>query len=252
METGTYRRLFKAIGRANLVIGAATVMLMGAACDPLYDPQHCRQVPRDTNSVRILAVGDSITAFWSREHANSCQAYSDYASEEIHEHIENHAIGGTELSGSSGKCIPVQYQEAAEASGSYDIVVLTAGGNDLRNECPLAEHETCSVKCRNKMLELADEMETLVTDIVHDGSDVVIVGYYPMRNESYGKYNECLAQISAEYEKLAAASPRVTFVKTADLVDTADESNYAFDEVHPSIKLTKAIGKRVAAAIMKR
>jgi lysophospholipase L1-like esterase len=229
---------------------------MGSGCalidDPLYDPAHCGEVPQETKSDRILAIGDSITAFWSEHHMNSCQAYSDYASKEIDEHIENVALGGTELSGPNGKCIPKQYEDAVAANGPYDVVILTAGGNDLKNECPLAENEPCSVKCGAKLLELAQEMEDLVTDIVRDGSDVVIVGYYPTVNQVFSKYNQCLATAMTAYETLAASNPHVTFVRTADLVDPNDGTNYVIDGVHPSIALEQKIGNRVANAILKR
>lgn len=244
------RKGLRGIRNKGMVVGALAATLMGTACDPLFDSQHCRQVPSESRSRRILAVGDSITAFWSEHHTNSCQAYSDYASKEINEHIDNVAIGGTELSGPNGKCIPKQYEDAAAVNGPYDIVILTAGGNDLKRECPLAGNESCTVKCRDKLLELADEMETLVTDIVRDGSEVVIVGYYSMRNKEYAKYNECLRTLMSKYESLATASPHVSFVNTSDLVDPDDATNYLIDGVHPSIQVTRKIGKKVADAIM--
>jgi lysophospholipase L1-like esterase len=251
MERRSNRKTLKAIGGTNLVIGALTATLMVAACDdPLYDPQHCSQIPQENGSNQILAIGDSITAFWSKAHFNSCQAYSDYASKEINEHIQNVALGGAELSGSYTKCIPQQYDEAVAATGSYDVVILTGGANDLWNECSVAPHETCSVKCANKLDEIADEMETLVTDIVSDGSDVIIVGYFKTRNGGLAQYNECLEKFSAQSKGLAAKSPRVSFVQTADMVKTIDASNYyPLDEVHPSIKLAQKIGKRVADAL---
>jgi lysophospholipase L1-like esterase len=253
MKTGTREGLLKAIGNKGWIIGALSAGLLGTACgsmdDPLYDPTHCSQVPQEIHSDRILAIGDSVTAFWSEHHMNSCQAYSDYASKEINEHIQNSAIGGTELTGSYGKCVPQQYEDATAANGPYDVVILTAGANDLKNECPLAEHETCSVKCGNKLLEIADEMEALVTDIVNDGSDVVLVGYYNMKNSIYDKYNECLATSISAYKAIAASNPHVTFVHTEDMVNPNNASDYAVDGVHPSIATAQKIGRRVAEAL---
>jgi lysophospholipase L1-like esterase len=253
MERRTNRRALKAIANKGLVISALSASLMGAACgsmdDPLYSPTHCTQVPQEIHSDRILAIGDSVTAFWSENHMSSCQSYSDYASKEINEHIQNSAIGGTEMSGSYGKCVPQQYEDAAAANGAYDVVILTAGANDLKNECPLADYETCSVKCGDKLVEIAEELDTLITHIVGDGSDVVLVGYYDMRNSVYDKYNECRPMAAAQYQAIAAKSPHVSFVNTADLVNPNNESDYAFDGVHPSIALAKRIGHRVAEAL---
>jgi hypothetical protein len=102
------------------------------------------------------------------------------------------------------------------------------------------------------MAEIREEMETLVTDIVRDGSDVIIVGYYQMRNTGVYQYNECLTTAMVYYKQLAASSPHVTFVSTADVADPDVKSNYAWDEVHPSIELAQKIGKKVAYALKKK
>ena len=118
-----------------------------------------------------------------------------------------------------------------------------------RQENYCRTYETCSVKCGNKLLQIADEMETMVTDIVNDGSDVIIVGYFNMRNSLFSQYNGCLAPATARDKAIAAASPHVTFVNTADMVNPNDPSAYAPDGVHPSIAMAQKIGQRVADAL---
>ncbi|MEC7256296.1 MAG: SGNH/GDSL hydrolase family protein, partial [Pseudomonadota bacterium] len=49
--------------------------------------------------------------------------------------------------------------------------------------------------------------------------------------------------------RMAAADPGVHFISLADLVPYGDRSYHAFDMIHPSVKGSAAIGRRVARTI---
>jgi len=220
------------------------------------DTDHCDLMPQEIKGDGILAIGDSITGWYKNETCG--QSYSDYASIEINEYIQNEAIGGTRLSGEIAgflPSIPRQYAKATAVNGPYDVVVLTGGGNDLMHdrkagkiECKITT-QTCTESCRNKIEEIVEEMETLVTEIVRDGSDVILVGYYSIKQSTERSwYNECVSAINSGYQEIADSSPYISFVNTMDLVDPYDASDYAPDGLHPSISLAKKIGERVADA----
>ena len=56
-------------------------------------------VPQEIKADSILAIGDSITAYFSKTCSGCCQSYSDYASIQIDEYVQNEAVSGTRLSG---------------------------------------------------------------------------------------------------------------------------------------------------------
>ena len=213
------------------------------------DTSHCDLIPQEINDNGILAIGDSVTAWFNDFYTDCCQSYSDYASIEIGEYIQNEARSGTMLGWGIPiflPSIPYQYAKATAANGPYDVVVLTGGGNDLR-QC-LPTRQSCTERCGGKMEQVIKDMETLVARIVRDGSDVILVGYYPFYHSApVAWYNECVAEMDSRYQEIAESSSHVTFVSTTDLANPNDPSDYD-DGLHPSIALAKRIGERVADA----
>ena len=95
---------------------------------------------------------------------------------------------------------------------------------------------------------IVEDMETLVTDIVNDDSDVIMVGYYPFyHSHRVTWYDECFSEMNSRYQEIADSSSHVSFVSTTDLANPDDRSDYD-DGLHPSIALAKKIGERVADA----
>ncbi len=240
------RRLF-----ISLMISVPFLLGMGySGCDPC-DVTHCGQVPQETRTHKILAVGDSFTAYYSNNVSGCCQSYTDYASIEIDEYIQNEAVGGARMSGGSYLPIPQQYANAKAANGTYDLVILSGGGNDLMQECPVAA-QPCSVACAGKKQEIAQETIALITQMVADGSHVMMVGGVLTSNFSLfpdtDYYNECwLLDTSAQ--DYADSHPNVSYVNARDLADQNNPADYAIDGLHPSISLTQKIGKRVGDAL---
>jgi lysophospholipase L1-like esterase len=221
-----------------------------SGCDQC-DTSHCSLVPQETRANKILAVGDSFTAYYSKNVSGCCQSYADYASIEIDEFIENDAVGGAQLSGGRYLSIPQQYANAMAENGPYDLVILSGGGNDLMKECPITS-QPCSVACASKRQEIADEMDALITQMITDGSRVLLVAGVLLSNFSLAAgsqwYNECwLMDTSAQ--EYADSHPNVSYVSTRDLADPDNRADYGLDGVHPSISLNQKIGKRVGEKI---
>ena len=239
-----------------VLIGAMMSLpfLLGAGysgCDRC-DPTHCSLVPQETLDHKILAVGDSFTAYYNEKVSGCCQSYTDYASIEIGEFIRNEAIGGARLSGGPSPDIPRQYDYAKADEGPFDVVILSGGGNDLMKECAVTG-ELCSIACADKKEEIADELDALITQMVADGSHVVMVGGVPMSNFSLftasAWYNECWTEDPASGQAYADSRPNVTYVNARDLANPKRRADYGLDGVHPSISLTRKIGERLAGAL---
>jgi lysophospholipase L1-like esterase len=227
--------------------------LLGAGwsgCDRC-DTGHCNLVPQETRADKILAVGDSFTAYYSRKVSGCCQSYTDYASIEIDEFIQNEAVGGTQISGGPSPTIPQQYANAMADNGPYDVVILAGGGNDLTRECPVTS-QPCSIACAPKKQEIADEMGALITQMVADGSHVLLVGGVLSSVFSLSPtsewYNECWL-LDTSGRDYADSHPNVTYVSSRDLANPNGRADYGIDGVHPSISLTQKIGKRVGGVL---
>jgi len=228
--------------------------LLGAGwsgCDPC-DTGHCNLVPQETRAHKILAVGDSFTAYYSQKVSGCCQSYTDYASIEIDEFIRNEALGGTRLSGGPSPTIPQQYANTMADNGPYDVIILSGGGNDLMKECAVTS-QPCSIACADKKEEINDELDALITRMVSDGSHVVMVGGVLMSNFSLSStnswYNECWLLDPASAQAYADSHPNVSYVNARDLANPDNPADYAVDGVHPSISLTRKIGKRVGSVL---
>jgi lysophospholipase L1-like esterase len=196
-------------------------------------------------------VGDSFTAYYSEKVSGCCQSYTDYASIEIDEFIQNEAIGGARLSGGPSPNIPQQYANAKTAEGPFDVVILSGGGNDLMKECAVT-NLPCSIACADKKQEIADEMDALITEMVADGSHVVLVGGVLISRFSLSTasdwYNECWI-LDTSAQDYADAHTNVSYVNVRDLANPNNPADYGVDGVHPSIDLTRKIGGRLGVAL---
>ena len=248
------RRVTLHRGRWLLGVMFTLPFLFGAGysgCDRC-DTTHCSLVPQETRTHKILAVGDSFTAYYSRQVSGCCQSYTDYASIEVDEFIRNEAVGGARLSGGPYLEIPQQYDNAKAEEGPFDVVILSGGGNDLTRECAVTT-QPCSIACADKKEEIADELDSLITRMVSDGSHVVMVGGVLMSNfppsSTNAWYNECWLQDPALAQAYADARPNVTYVNARDLANPNNRADYGLDGIHPSINLTRKIGERLGESL---
>lgn len=150
------------------------------------------------------------------------------------------------ISGSAGMRIDAQFR-----GGPWDYVVMNGGGNDLLLGCG------CGA-CKRMLDRLvsADGRSGAIPDLVSEiratGAKVIYTGYLRTPGvtspvESCGPLGD---KMDLRLAAMAAAIEGVTFVRLADLVrQDGDTSYHAIDLIHPSIKGSRAIAARVAAAI---
>ena len=198
---------------------------------------------------RILAIGDSLMAW----HTLTGQSIPDIIERELEEPAANRSISGARLIfkipfiGDAGMQISNQLIE-----GEWDWVVVNGGGNDLWFGCGCG-------KCDAKMDKLIasdggeGEIPRLVNEIRETGAKVLYFGY--LRSPGVDSMIEECRDEGDELEKRIAAFAKSTkgvyFLSNADLVPEGDLSYHALDRIHPSLKASEEIGKRVAALIRK-
>ena len=205
-------------------------------------------VTRDKPS-RILLMGDSMMA----THHGSGKAVSHSVEKHLGEQVIDRSVVGARMiyalpiSGAAGLNIPKQYR-----AGQWDWVILNGGGNDLWLGCGC-------FACKGKMERLismdgrSGVIPGLVSKLRQDGAQVLFVGY--LRSPGLGSPIEYCRDEGNEFEtrvhELAELDSGVHFLSLADLVPHGDRSYHAIDMIHPSVKASHEIGKRIAAVIGK-
>ncbi len=197
---------------------------------------------------RILAIGDSMLA----SHRISGRAVSHTVERATGMRVKDKSVLGARIiyklpiTGSIGFNIGKQYRK-----GDWDWVIVNGGGNDLWFGCG------CS-RCDRKLNKLAakngkggGEIPKLIKKIRRSGAKVIYVGY--LRSPGAGSPIEHCRNEGDELEKrmkaFAATDPNVFHVSVRDLVPHGDRSFHASDMIHPSIKGSREIGKRIAKII---
>lgn len=205
--------------------------------------------PEVTQGPRILAMGDSMMA----AHKVSGRAVSNYVARSLNEPIQDHSMLGASMSyalpitGAMGLNIAKQFR-----GGAWDWVVVNGGGNDLWLGCGCHG-------CDNKMEKLISvdgkvgKIPSLVSRLRGTGAQVLWVGY--LRSPGVGSPIESCKDEGDELEtrltQMAKTTHGVHFVSIADLVPHGDRSFHGLDMIHPSLKGSAEIGKRVTNYIRK-
>ncbi|WP_397543066.1 GDSL-type esterase/lipase family protein [Roseovarius salis] len=224
-------RLFK--------LAAAALLLAGCG----------ESVSRDFPS-RILVVGDSMLA----SHRMSDLAVADHMEDTLSEPVVDRSVIGARyfhplpISGSAGLNIAKQY-----VPGDWDWVVVNGGGNDLWLGCGC-------MACDGRLDRLISEdgrkgrIPGFLSKLRQSGAQVVYVGY--LRSPGSGSLIEHCRDEGAELERrvarLAGLDAGVHYLSLQDLVPHGDRSFHAVDMIHPSVKGSNAIARRVADLIRSR
>jgi len=210
----------------------------------------CGETVTKDNDARILLLGDSMMA----AHGGAGKAVSHAVERALGEAVVDRSVLGARMnyilpvSGAAGLNIPKQYR-----SGNWEWVIVNGGGNDLWLGCGCAF-------CNRKMDSLISEdgrrgtIPSMVSRARQDGAKVLYVGY--LRSPGVGSPIERCRdegdELEARIGKLAALDAGVYFLSLADLVPHGDRSFHAVDMIHPSVKASSAIGKRIASIIGRR
>ncbi len=207
----------------------------------------CGEDVTRNDPARILLMGDSMMA----THHGSGKAVSHSVERLLGEPVIDRSVVGARMiyalpiSGAAGLNIPKQYR-----AGKWDWVILNGGGNDLWLGCGC-------FACKGRMERLISKdgrkgvIPGLVSKLRQDGAKVLYVGY--LRSPGLGSPIEYCRDEGNEFEarvsKLAKLDVGIEFLSLADLVPHGDRSYHAIDMIHPSVKASAEIGKRIAAII---
>lgn len=197
--------------------------------------------------LQILVMGDSMFA----AHRISGRAVSHAIAGGLGANVRDQSLVGARIiynlpiSGTFGLDIRRQYR-----AGPWDWIVVNGGGNDLWMGCG------CN-RCGRKMDRLVNssgtggEIPKLLMRLRKTGAQVVYVGY--LRSPGTGSpIEQCRNEgdaLEARVALFAAQVRGVHFLSITDMVPHGDRSHHAADMIHPSLKGSRAIGRRIARLI---
>lgn len=209
----------------------------------------CSQPVGSEKDARIITLGDSLLA----SNVGSKQSVSDSVEAELGVSVLDRSVAGAQMhymlpiSGALGMSIPKQF-----VPGPWEWVILNGGGNDLWLGCGC-------LLCAGTMERLisADgkkgEIPKLVRRIRATNARVIYVGY--LRSPGFGSpIDHCKSlgdRMEARIARMASADEGVTFLSLEDMVPYGDKSYHSADRIHPSVKGSAAVGRRVAEIIRK-
>ncbi|WP_372611692.1 SGNH/GDSL hydrolase family protein [Aquicoccus sp.] len=201
----------------------------------------------ETEEPRILVIGDSLLAKNRLADRNVAARLSALLDEPVADHSVAGAwmIYNLPITGAMGLSIPKQWRD-----GDWDWVIMNGGGNDLWLGCGC---DNCDYKLNRLIAENGRRgaIPSLVQQIRHSGARVLIVGY--LRNPGFSSPIKSCKDVGdtleARIARLAEIDPNVYFHPLTDLVPHGDLSFHAIDRIHPSLKGSDAIARRLAKVI---
>lgn len=182
---------------------------------------------------KILVMGDSLIA----TNVLSGRAIPNVLTKELGVPVTNVSLTGKWVRG-----ISRQYK-----NDDWDWVIVNGGGNDLMWGCGCNK---CDLRLQTLISPSGDlgQIPSMVAKIRQSGAKVIYVGY--LRSPGLGSPIErCRDEgdvLEARIQTMAERDKNVFFLSNADLVPYGDKSYHGFDRVHPSVKGSAAIAKRIA------
>lgn len=196
---------------------------------------------------RILTMGDSLLS----AHSISKRAVSHSVEKALGVKVTDRSVAGARIiyglpiTGAMGMKIAKQYR-----TGKWDWIILNGGGNDLWFGCGC---HSCERKI-NRLISnsgMNGEIPRLVGNLRKTGARVIYVGY--LRSPGVGSPIESCKDdgdvLESRIAKMAEADKGVYFLSLAKMVPFGDRSYHGFDMIHPSLKASREIGKRIAEII---
>ena len=190
----------------------------------------------------IQAVGDSFLD-WNVE---SGESIPEVVADLLDSNVQNNAISGALFSSPNDEDIRVQYE-----SNGNEWVVMTAGGNDLNEECGCGD-------CSDNLTQMisgdgsSGDLPDFIYEMIEDGPNVIMLGYHsiPEDAEEFGNCNDELDVLATRLEALASQEDSFLFLDGRDFV-SPESTPEAYDEdlIHPSVEGGRILGQALADTI---
>jgi len=145
------------------------------------------------------------------------------------------------ISGAVGFSIPKQYK-----TDGWDWVILNGGGNDLWLGCGCGN-------CKRKLNKLISKdgktgtIPTLLEKIRHTRTRIIYVGYLrsPGVNSPVDACRTAGDELERRITTFAQNDAGTTFLSLKDMVPNGDRSYHMADMIHPSLKASKEIARKI-------
>ncbi|MCK0167876.1 SGNH/GDSL hydrolase family protein [Jannaschia sp. S6380] len=193
----------------------------------------------------ILAIGDSVMAWnGARGIPEALEAAIDRPVTDASQSLAQ-LTNPNDLAGLAGFDISEQFR-----GDGWDWVVITGGGNDIRDACRTpAEAQVLDTIISP---DLDGDLPDLIARIRATGANAAFVGYYDGAAAEPTGFTPCqpaFDRMNARLARLAARDPGFLFLDAGDVIDPRDTGLYAPDLVHPSPRGSALIGTALARAI---
>lgn len=199
---------------------------------------------------RILVLGDSILT-WNRTGGNAIPQLLD---RQPGFSATSRASPGAVFSDTPGLRRLIQRDIPAQLPpGTWDVIVVNGGGNDLARKCGCAP---CDATLDT--LVAADgktgEIPAFLDLLYHRGRHVIWLDYFPVsvRGGPFAPCIDALATLETRMELAAGRRSWVSFVDAGDVYDRRDMSLYARDLIHPTPKGSARIAGHLLREILTR
>lgn len=192
---------------------------------------------------RVLVLGDSILA-WNKSRGQSIPQLLDSVPGIS---VESRAVSGAAFSGSRFLRREIRSQMPR---GTWDVIVVNGGGNDLAGEC------NCRA-CEGTLDQLVSangrsgEIPAFLDRLAGRATRVIWLDYYPVSVRG-GPFAPCIEELAVLEQRMQAAARlrrHVAFVDAGEVYDRRDMSLYTRDLVHPTPKGGARIATLLARAI---
>lgn len=193
----------------------------------------------------ILAIGDSVMAW------NGRQGIPEAVSARLGRPVTDRARSGAHLTHPNALARATGFDISRRFNGgSWDWVILTGGGNDIRRDC--ATRSEPAARDRLISADLRGDIPTLIARIRATGARVGFVGYYDgptFRSTGFSRCQGAFDVINSRMAQLAGTDPGVLFFDAGTVFDASDPASFARDLIHPSALGSRAIGTALADAM---
>ena len=188
---------------------------------------------------RVVVYGDSMMD-WNSSSGNSTP---DVLEKLLGEPVQNQAVKGARMSHVLFPLLDIRRQSIP---GDWRVIIVNGGANDMLFECACGP---CSRNLNRLISESGNtgDLPDFLKKLRDTGAEVIFTGYHRPRQISSpvrGCKNE-VENLERRVARFADTQERITFASMAEAFPIGDTSFYDFDRIHPSIKGSHELAKKL-------